>query len=67
VSVERSARIGPMGQAISDAARKLLAIAVLLVAAYIIFKVVLGVVAAVAWIAVVVLAIAGVVWAIRVL
>jgi hypothetical protein len=56
-----------MGQAISDAARKLLAIAVLLVAAYIIFKVVLGVVAAVAWIAVVVLAIAGVVWAIRVL
>jgi hypothetical protein len=67
VSAERSARIGHMGQAISDAARKLLAIAVLLVAAYILFKVVLGVVAAVAWIAVVVLAIAGVVWAIRVL
>jgi hypothetical protein len=56
-----------MGQAVSDAARKLLAVAVLLVAAYILFKVVLGVVAAVAWIAVVVLAIVGVVWAIRVL
>jgi hypothetical protein len=56
-----------MGQAVSDAARKLLAVAVLLVAAYILFKVVLGVVAAVAWIAVVVVAIVGVVWAIRVL
>jgi hypothetical protein len=56
-----------MGQAVSDAARKLLAVAILLVAAYILFKVVLGVVAAVAWIAVVVLAIVGVVWAIRVL
>jgi hypothetical protein len=67
VTPERSARIGLMGQAISDAARKLLAIAVLLVAAYILFKVVLGVVAAVAWIAVVVLAIVGIVWAIRVL
>ena len=56
-----------MGQAVSDAARKLLAIAVLLVAAYILFKVVLGVVAAVAWIAVVVVAIVAIVWAIRVL
>jgi hypothetical protein len=67
VSGERSARIGGMGQAVSDAARKLLAIAVLVVAAYILFKVVLGFVAAVAWIAVVVIAIAGIVWAIRVL
>jgi hypothetical protein len=67
VSGERSARIGRMGQAVSDAARKLLAIAVLLVAAYILFKVVLGFVAAVAWIVVVVIAIAGIVWAIRVL
>jgi hypothetical protein len=56
-----------MGQAVSDAARKLLAIAVLVVAAYILFKVVLGFVAGVAWIAVVVIAIVGIVWAIRVL
>lgn len=56
-----------MGQAVSDAARKLLAVAVLLVAAYVLFKVVLGVVAGVAWIAVVVVAIVAVVWAIRVL
>jgi hypothetical protein len=47
--------------------KKLLAIAVLLVAAWILFKVVLGFVTAVAWIAVVVLAIVAVVWAIRVL
>jgi hypothetical protein len=56
-----------MGQAVSDAARKLLAIAVLVVAAYILFKVVLGFVAGLAVILVAVLAIAGVVWAIRVL
>lgn len=46
---------------------KLLAIAVLLVAAWILFKVVLGFVTAIAWVAVVVLAIVAVVWAIRVL
>ena len=40
---------------------------VLLVAAWILFKVVIGVVAAIAWIVVVVLAIAAIVWAIRVL
>jgi hypothetical protein len=56
-----------MGQAISDAARKLLAVAVLLVAAYILFKIVLGVVTAVAWVAVVILALVGIVWAMRVL
>jgi hypothetical protein len=56
-----------MGQAVSDVARKLLAIAVLVVAAYILFKVVLGFVAGIAWIVVVVIAIAGIVWAIRVL
>jgi hypothetical protein len=56
-----------MGQAVSDAARKLLAVAILLVAAYILFKVVLGFVAAIAWIAVIVVAIVGVIWAIRVL
>jgi hypothetical protein len=56
-----------MGQRASEAGRKLLALGVLLIAAYVLFKVVLGFVAAVAWIAVVVLAIAAVVWAIRVL
>jgi hypothetical protein len=52
---------------VSEAGKKLLAVGVLLLAAYVLFKVVLGFVAAVAWIAVVVLAIAAVVWAIRVL
>ena len=40
---------------------------VLLVAAYVLFKVILGFVAFLAWIIVVVLAIAAIVWAIRVL
>jgi len=56
-----------MADAAKAGGRKLLAIAVLLVAAWILFKVVLGFVAAVAWIAVAVLAIVAVVWAIRVL
>jgi hypothetical protein len=56
-----------MADAAKTAGMKLLAIAVLLVAAWVLFKVVLGFVAAVAWIAVVVLAIVAVVWAIRVL
>jgi hypothetical protein len=51
----------------SEAGKKLLAVGVLLLAAYVLFEVVLGFVAAVAWIAVVVIAIAAVVWAIRVL
>ncbi len=44
-----------------------MAMAVLLVAAYVLFKVVLGFVTAVAWIAVVALAVVAVVWALRVL
>jgi hypothetical protein len=56
-----------MGQLASDAGRKLLALLVLLLAAWVLFKLVLGFVAAVAWILVVVLAIAAVVWAVRVL
>lgn len=56
-----------MAETAKAGGKKLLAIAVLLVAAWILFKVVIGVVAAVAWIAVVVLAIVAVVWAIRVL
>ena len=56
-----------MAETAKAGGKKLLAILVLLIAAYILFKVVLGFVAAVAWIAVVVLAIVAVVWAIRVL
>jgi hypothetical protein len=56
-----------MAEFASQAGRKLLAVLVLIVAAWILFKVVLGVVTAVAWIVVVVLAIVAIVWAIRVL
>ena len=56
-----------MKESLSGLAVKALAVVVLLIAAWILFKVVLGVVTAVAWVAVVVLAIIAVVWAIRVL
>jgi hypothetical protein len=56
-----------MGQAISDGARKLLAVAVLVVAAYVLFKLVLGFVAAIAWIVVAIVAVFAIVWALRVL
>jgi hypothetical protein len=51
----------------SEFGRKLIAIAVLLVVAYILFKVVIGFVAAVAWIAVIVLAVIAGIWALGVL
>ena len=44
-----------------------LAIVVLVIAAYVLFKVVIGFVAAVAWIVIAVVAVVAVVWAIRVL
>jgi hypothetical protein len=56
-----------MGELASQTGKKALAIGVLALAAYVLFKVVLGFVTAVAWIAVVLLAIVGIVWAIRVL
>ena len=56
-----------MREAAGDLGRKALALLVLLVAAWILFKVAVGIVAAVFWIVVVVLAIAAIVWAIRVL
>jgi hypothetical protein len=56
-----------MGQAVSDLARKALAVAVLVVAAFVLFKVVIGFVAAIAWIVVAVVAVIAVVWALRVL
>ncbi len=56
-----------MGQLASEAGKKVLALGILLLAAYVLFKVVLGVVTAIAWVAVVVLALVAIVWAIRVL
>ena len=52
---------------VSDAARKLLAVAVLVIAAFVLFKVVLGFVAAVAWIVIAIVAVMAVVWALGVL
>jgi hypothetical protein len=56
-----------MGELASQTGKKALAVGVLILAAYVLFKVVLGFVTAVAWIAVIVLALIGIVWAIRVL
>jgi hypothetical protein len=56
-----------MREKASDLGRKVLAIGVLLIAAYILFKVVIGVVAAVAWIVVIVLALIAAIWAFGVL
>lgn len=56
-----------MSQALADIGKKGLALAVLLVAAWLLFKVVIGVVATVAWIAVAVLAVVAVIWAVGVL
>jgi hypothetical protein len=56
-----------MGERASEAGRKLLAVVVLLAAAWVLFKLVLGFVAAVAWVVVAVLAVVAIVWAIRVL
>jgi hypothetical protein len=56
-----------MGQMVSDAARKLLAVAVLVVAAFVLFKLVIGFVAAIAWMIVAVVAVIAVIWALRVL
>jgi len=56
-----------MREAAGDLGRRALAILVLVVAAWILFKIVIGVVTAVATGIVVVLAIVAIVWAIRVL
>ena len=56
-----------MGQFASDVGRKLIAIAVLLVAVWFLFEFVVGVVAGVAWLVGLVLAIVAVVWAVGVL
>ena len=56
-----------MGQVASDIGRKALAVLVLILAAYILFKLVLGFVMGIAWILVAVVAVIAVVWALRVL
>jgi hypothetical protein len=56
-----------VGQLASDAGKKALALLVILAAAWVLFKVVLGVVTAIAWIVVAVLALVALVWAVRLL
>ena len=56
-----------MREAASDLTRRAIAVGILLVAAYLLFKVVVSAVTAVVWIAVVVVAVIGVIWALRVL
>ena len=56
-----------MGELATQTGRKVVAVGVLTVAGYVLFKVVLGFVTTVAWIAVVVLALVGIVWALRAL
>lgn len=56
-----------MADALSNLGRKALAVAVLIVAAYVLFKMVLGFVAGLLWIVVAIVAVIGVVWALRVL
>jgi hypothetical protein len=56
-----------MRDAVSDIGRKALAILVLLAAAYVLLHIVIGVVMAVAWVVVAVLAVMAIIWALRVL
>jgi hypothetical protein len=56
-----------MGETLATIGRTTVAVAVLLAAAWLLLKVVIGVVATVAWIGVVIVAIVAVVWALRVL
>ena len=56
-----------MGEALSNAGRKALAVGVLVLAAYLLFKVVIGFVAGLVWLGVAVVAVIAVVWAVRVL
>ena len=56
-----------MGELAAQAGRKVLAVGVLVAAAYVIFKLVLGFLSGLVWIAVLVVAVAAVIWALRVL
>ncbi len=56
-----------MGELVTQTGRKALAVGVLVAAGYVLFKIVLGFVTAVAWFAVIALAVIAIVWALRVL
>jgi hypothetical protein len=56
-----------MRESLEGAGKRAIALLVLLGAAFILFKVVLGIVTFVAWVVIVVIAIAAIIWAIRVL
>lgn len=56
-----------MGQMASDFGRKIIAVAVLLVVGYILFRVLVGFIAGLVWIAVLVLAVIAAIWAFGVL
>jgi hypothetical protein len=56
-----------MAQAASDIGRKALAVLVLVAAAYLLFKVVIGFVMGIVWVLIAVVAVVAVIWALRVL
>ena len=56
-----------MGQVAADFGKKLIAVAVLVVVAYLLFKLVIGLVASVVWLIVAVVAVLAVIWAVRTL
>jgi hypothetical protein len=56
-----------MAQAASNVGKKLLALAILLVAAWVLLKMVIGLVMGLVWVIVAVLAVVAIIWALRVL
>lgn len=56
-----------MAQLASDAGKKLLALAIILVAAWVLLKMVVGLVMGLVWVIVAVMAVVAIVWALRVL
>jgi hypothetical protein len=56
-----------MAQLASDAGKKLLALAILLLAAWLLLKMVIGLVMGLVWVIVAVLAVVAIVWALRIL
>jgi len=65
--VGKPATLPGVKKATGSLGKRLLAIAVLLLAGYVLLKLVIGLVAAVAWAVIAVVAVAAIVWAIRVL
>jgi hypothetical protein len=56
-----------MGEAVKGAGQKVLALAILLAAAYVLLKLVIGLVMGVVWVVIAVLAVVAIIWALRVL